>query len=88
MAEEEVEETIEFPIESDGTLLLSTLQAKFPDASGLQYRNAVSNAIRVIRFTEGRLYPPSGDGWGNQVYLCIFPKNKNRELPSPAPQTL
>lgn len=61
VAKEEGKETFELPIENDGTLLMSTLQAKFPDTSGLEYRNAVSNAIRIIRFTEGRLYPPSGD---------------------------
>ncbi|XP_055325775.1 TAR DNA-binding protein 43-like [Sitodiplosis mosellana] len=85
VAEEEGEETIELPIEKDGTLLLSTLQGQFPGTSCLKYRNSVSNAIRGIRLTEGRLYPPSEDGWGNQVYLCAFPKNKNRELPSLPP---
>lgn len=75
VSEEEGEETIELPTEDDGTLLLSTLQAQFPGTSGLKYRNSVSNAIRGIRLTEGRLHPPQGeDGWGNQVYLCVFPK--------------
>lgn len=75
VSEEEGEETIELPAEDDGTLLLSTLQAQFPGTSGLKYRNSVSNAIRGIRLTEGRLHPPQGeDGWGNQVYLCVFPK--------------
>lgn len=75
VSEEEGEETIELPTEDDCTLLLSTLQAQFPGTSGLKYRNSVSNAIRGIRLTEGRLHPPQGeDGWGNQVYLCVFPK--------------
>lgn len=78
VAEEEGEETIELPIESDGTLLLSTLQAQFPGTSGLKYRNAVSNAIRGIRLTEGRLHPPQAeDGWGNLIYLCVFPKDNS-----------
>lgn len=78
VAEEEGEETIELPIEEDCTLLLSTLQAQFPGTSGLKYRNPVSNAIRGIRLTEGRLHPPQGDdGWGNQVYLCVFPKDNS-----------
>lgn len=79
VAEEEGEETIELPIEEDGTLLLSTLQAQFPGTSGLKYRNSVSNAIRGIRLTEGRLHPPQGeDGWGIQtVYLCVFPKDNS-----------
>lgn len=78
VAEEEGEETIELPIEEDGTLLLSTLQAQFPGTSGLKYRNSVSNAIRGIRLTEGRLHPPQGDeGWGNLIYLCVFPKDNS-----------
>lgn len=75
VAEEEGEETIELPIEEDGTLLLSTLQAQFVGTSGLKYRNPSNNAIRGIRLNEGRLHPPQGDdGWGSQVYLCVFPK--------------
>lgn len=79
VAEEEGEETIELPIEEDGTLLLSTLQAQFPGTSGLKYRNNLSNAIRGIRLTEGRLHPPQGgeECWGNQIYLCVFPKDNS-----------
>lgn len=60
--EGEGEEAIELPVEEDGTLLLSTLQAQFPETSGLKYRNSVSNTIRGIRLTEGRLHPPKQDG--------------------------
>lgn len=78
VAEEEGEETIELPMEDDGTLLLSTLQAQFPGTSGLKYRNPLNNAIRGIRLTEGRLHPPQGeDGWGTHVYLCVFPKENS-----------
>lgn len=78
VAEEEGDEQIELPSEEDGTLLLSTLQAQFPGTSGLKYRNSVSNAIRGIRLTEGRLHPPQGeDGWGNQIYFCVFPKDNS-----------
>lgn len=75
VAEEEGDETIELPIEDDGTLLLSTLQAQFAGTSGLKYRNPVTNATRGIRLSEGRLHPPvDEDGWGAQIYLCVFPK--------------
>lgn len=78
VTEEEGEETIELPIEEDGTLLLSTLQAQFPGTSGLKYRNSVSNAVRGIRLVDGHLHPPQGeDGWGNQVYFCVFPKENS-----------
>lgn len=75
VAEDEDDEPMELPTEDDGTLLLSTLQAQYPGTSGLKYRNPETNAIRGIRLTEGRLHPPPGeDGWGSQVYLCVFPK--------------
>lgn len=77
VAEEEGEEPMELPAEEDGTLLLSTLQAQYPGTSGLKYRNPDTNAIRGIRLVEGRLHPPTvEDGWGAQVYICVFPKGK------------
>lgn len=80
VAEDEDDEPMELPTEDDGTLLLSTLQAQYPGTSGLKYRNPETNAIRGIRLTEGRLHPPPGeDGWGSQVYLCVFPKENKRK---------
>lgn len=38
MVEEEFDDAVELPVESDGTLLLSTLSAQFPGATGLKYR--------------------------------------------------
>ncbi|XP_055708864.1 TAR DNA-binding protein 43-like isoform X3 [Phlebotomus papatasi] len=75
VSEEEGEEPIELPVEEDGTLLLSTLQAQFPGTCGLKYRNPDSRAIRGVRLNEGRLHPPIPEsGWGSQVYFCVFPK--------------
>lgn len=75
MAEDEGEEPMELPTEEDGTLLLTTLQAQYPGTSGLKYRNPDTSAIRGIRLHEGRLHPPTSDeGWGSQVYICVFPK--------------
>lgn len=77
VAEEEGEEPMELPAEEDGTLLLSTLQAQYPGTSGLKYRNPDTNAIRGIRLVEGRLHPPTvEEGWGAQVYICVFPKGE------------
>lgn len=81
VAEDEDDEPMELPTEEDGTLLLSTLQAQYPGTSGLKYRNPETNAIRGIRLTEGRLHPPPGeDGWGAQVYLCVFPKGSYKTV--------
>lgn len=82
VSKEEGNETIELPIEHDGCLLVSTFQSIFPGSTGLTYRNSVSNAIRGIRMTEGRLHPPSEDGWGDLAYFCVFP---DKELPSIPP---
>lgn len=47
--EDEGEEPIELPLEEDGTLLLSTLQAQFPGTCGLKYRNPDTGAMRGVR---------------------------------------
>lgn len=73
VAEDENEESMEVPIEEDRTLLLSTLNAQFPGSCGLKYRNPDSGAMRGIRLSDGRLYPPDGE-WSNRVYLAVFPK--------------
>lgn len=80
VAEDDGEEPIEVPTEEDGTLLLSTLQAQFPGASGLKFRNPDSGSLRGVRLVDGRFHPPD-NGWGNTVYYCVFPKgNKNHSV--------
>lgn len=73
VTEEEGDEIIELPSEEDGTLLLSTLQAQFPEASGLKYRNPENGVLRGVRLVEGRFHPPD-NGWGSGIYVCVFPK--------------
>ncbi|XP_045469888.1 TAR DNA-binding protein 43-like isoform X2 [Harmonia axyridis] len=79
VAEDEGEEPIELPLEDDGTLLLSTLSAQFPGSSGLKFRNPDTKAIRGVRLSEGRLHPPHEDGWGTQIFYCVFPKENKRK---------
>lgn len=76
VAEDEGDEPIELPCEDDGTLLLSTLQGQYPGATGLKYRNPENKAIRGVRLNEGRLHPPTSEGWTNtsSVYIAVFPK--------------
>lgn len=81
VAEDEGEEPIELPLEDDGTLLLSTLSAQFPGSSGLKFRNPDTKAIRGVRLNEGRLHPPHDDGWGTQIYNCVFPKGNSCLFP-------
>uniref|UniRef100_A0A336MQ24 TAR DNA-binding protein 43 n=2 Tax=Culicoides sonorensis TaxID=179676 RepID=A0A336MQ24_CULSO len=81
VAEDEGDEPIELPCEDDGTLLLSTLQGQYPGATGLKYRNTENKAIRGVRLNEGRLHPPTSDGWTNtsSVYIAVFPKENKRK---------
>jgi len=72
VAEQENEEPMEMPCEEDMGLLLSTLSAQFPGACGLKYRTE-TRSLRGVRVVDGKLQPPEG-GWGNSVYICVFPK--------------
>ena len=81
VAEDENEEPIEVPTEDDGALLLTTLVAQFPGACGLKYRNPETCGMRGVRLTDGRLHPPD-EGWGNLVYISVFPKGKCFKLDS------
>jgi len=76
VAEDESEESMEVPLEEDRTLLLSTLNAQFPGSCGLKYRNPDSGAMRGIRLSDGRLYPPDGE-WSNRMFLAVFPKGRS-----------
>ncbi|KAG5681547.1 hypothetical protein PVAND_010967 [Polypedilum vanderplanki] len=78
VAEDFNDEPIELPLEEDNTLLLSTLQAQFPGATGLKYRNPENKAIRGIRLTDSKLHPP-GNGWDGLVFYCVFPKESISE---------
>lgn len=48
--EEQTEESIELPVETDGTISLSTVAAQFPGASGLKYRNPETGTYRGLRY--------------------------------------
>ncbi|ESO07740.1 hypothetical protein HELRODRAFT_170286 [Helobdella robusta] len=73
VAEDEMEELIEVPLEMNGNLLLSTLSAQFPGACGLKYRNPGTGAMRGVRLVDGDLYPPDGV-WSSSRYIVVYPK--------------
>lgn len=76
VCEDEDEEPMELPLEADGGLLLTTLVAQFPGASGIKYRSA-SNAFRGVRLLDGVFHLPE-DGYNN-VFICVFPKENKRK---------
>ncbi|XP_072035788.1 TAR DNA-binding protein 43-like isoform X2 [Amphiura filiformis] len=76
--EEADDEPIELPSEEDGTMLLSTLTAQFPGASGLKYRNPDTGTLRGLRVFDGRIQAPDGH-WGDTLYIAVFPKGEKGE---------
>ena len=69
---EDHHEVIELPLEEDSTLLLSTIHAQFPQATGLKYFNPDSGVWRGVRLVDGVL-SASSDGWGHVMYVAVFP---------------
>lgn len=70
------QEVVDLPLETDGTLLLSTLRAQYPDACGLKYVAPENGRTRALRLADDKLHPPSDDGWGEIVYFCSFNRGK------------
>ena len=96
VVQEEGDEAIEIPTESDGAILISTLRAQFPGVIGLKFRNPETNTLRGIRCSDEQLYPPNQQAeassqpqalWGKLTYICTRaktptrPKNTNCETP-------
>ena len=74
VVQEEGDEPIEIPTESDGTILLTSLTAQFPGSTGLKFRNPETNTLRGVRCSENQLFPPHEDGWSSHTYICTRPK--------------
>lgn len=71
VAADDVDEPIKIPTESNGTMLLSSLTAKFPEVTGLKFRNPLTNLLVEVRIQENVLYPPdTNKGWGTTTYIC------------------
>ena len=77
VTEDESLPAIELPTEADGAILLSTLQAQFPGACGLRYKNPETDSWRGIRLLDNMLCPPADEGWGCHLYVVV---QKNGEL--------
>ncbi|XP_050424980.1 TAR DNA-binding protein 43-like [Adelges cooleyi] len=72
-------EIVDLPLEEDGTLLLSTLHAQYPDACGLKYVAPDNGRTRALRLANDKLHPPSEEGWGDIVYFCSFNKDNGQK---------
>lgn len=76
VTEDESLPAIELPTESDGAILLSTLQAQFPGACGLRYKNPETDSWRGIRLLDNMLCPPADEGWGCHLYVVVQKNGK------------
>ncbi|XP_050534838.1 TAR DNA-binding protein 43-like [Daktulosphaira vitifoliae] len=72
-------EIVDLPLEKDGTLLLSTLHAQYPDACGLKYVAPDNGRTRALRLADEKLHPPTEEGWGDIVYFCSFNKDNGQK---------
>lgn len=61
---------MELPLENDGTLLLSTLKAQFPDAIGLKYKSE-TGGWRGIKLANDLLHPPH-EGWEDKTLVVTI----------------
>ncbi|KAI6646700.1 TAR DNA-binding protein 43-like [Oopsacas minuta] len=71
---EDHHDVIELPLEEDSTLLLSTIHAQFPQATGLKYLHPDSGVWRGVRLVDGVL-SPSSEGWGDITFVAVFPES-------------
>jgi len=75
--EDDDDKVTEVVKESDGSVLLSTLQDSFPNAVGLRYKSE-SGSWRGVRMLDGVLEPPHG-GWGSECYIVTAKKGGDQE---------
>ena len=66
---------MEFPLERDGTLTLSTVQSHFPNAIGLKYK-AESGAWRGLRAVDN-IFDPPRSGWSDLTYFITESESQN-----------
>ena len=77
--EKSTNEPIEFLLEDDKTIFLSSISAQYPGASGLKYRNPATQTIRGLKLVDGKIYmPQSQDLWQDYLYIAAFPNNKRK----------
>lgn len=70
---------MEVPLSSNGLLSLSSLQTLFPRCSGIGKRNIRSGFVRLSRLEGGFLHPIDAATWGQDHYVCLFPKRPHSE---------
>uniref|UniRef100_A0A5S6Q727 RRM domain-containing protein n=1 Tax=Trichuris muris TaxID=70415 RepID=A0A5S6Q727_TRIMR len=76
--EEGDDEIVEVPLETDGTVLLSTLAGMMPGACGLKFRNPDTGAFRGLRIEDGHIYCEDVATAKDTVFYAVFPKENTK----------
>ncbi|VDO69885.1 unnamed protein product [Haemonchus placei] len=64
---------MELPTAQDNSLSMATLQASYPGATGLKFKNAKTGALRAVAVdSSGTKMLPPLDGWDDKVFVVIF----------------
>jgi len=71
-------EFMEFPKETDGTVLLTTIQSHFPNAIGIKHKGP-SGAFRSLRAVDNKFDPPRS-GWGDNIYYVTSAEPEKRKM--------
>lgn len=71
---------IEVPVELDGCILMSTIRAHYPNASGLKYCSKDSCVWRAVRVVEDKLFPSEGSWQDVESYNIVYPKDSKRKV--------
>lgn len=79
-SEEENSRSITLELGGDNSLLLTSLQASFPDATGLKYRHLETNTLRNVELTSDGKFVEPADGWSSvKSYVCVFNRGFKRK---------
>ncbi|KHJ45482.1 phage tail component protein [Trichuris suis] len=76
--EEGDDEILEVPLESDGTVLLTTLAGMLPGACGLKFRNPDTGAFRGLRIENGHIYCQDAAKGEDTIFYAVFPKENTK----------
>lgn len=69
-------EEVDFELEADGSLLLSSLRSSWPSATGLSF--VKGGRKRIVRVVADKLLPPKG-GWAENVFEAILPGSSSEK---------
>uniref|UniRef100_A0A914VQG8 TAR DNA-binding protein 43 N-terminal domain-containing protein n=1 Tax=Plectus sambesii TaxID=2011161 RepID=A0A914VQG8_9BILA len=73
-------ESVEIPVEKDGSILLSTLQSAFPGAHGLYFFDGSSKHAVKYDGKDAKIIAPE-DGWNERAYYTSLAHSRQAWQP-------